>query len=138
MERSRFDIPLGESEGEALLPITVGGEGAGAKFENVETEERMEPITPSRERAAELGRLAVAEREPTGGMINALRSQRQRLRDLKIDKRSLARGAGAVAGAAMVAGFTAPAHPVAAAAVLAYGGAKLGEKLYDKTHSERR
>ena len=112
----KFDIPLGESEGEALAPITL-----------------------ERNRSKNLGKLATsvekAERAPDNSS-KSLRVQRHHLREISISDKNLVRGAGAVAGAALIGAFTAPAHPVLGAAALAVGGAKLAEKAYEKFEDE--
>lgn len=139
MENSRFDIPLWESEGEAIEPVVLGQNGA-EQFERAEPEEeRLEPISLNRERAAGLGRLAVSaeasetEKQP-GRMTQVLRAQREKLRNLS--DRDLMRGVGAVAGAVTIGAFAAPAHPIIGAGALAVAGAKLAEKAYEKLEDE--
>ncbi len=141
MEKSRFDIPLGESEGEALAPISptkhetselrkIGPEWKGA-------DDTLEPITISRSESAGLGKLVTekvasdVERVPKGGS-HELRSQRSRLRNVHISREGLAMGAGAVAGAALIGAFTSPAQPLIGATILAGAGAVAGGVLYGK------
>ena len=138
MENSKFDIPLWESEGEAIEPIVPGQNGA-EQFERVEPEkERLEPINLNRERAAGLGRVAAAPEREKATLGSVLREQRAKLREIRISDRALVKGAGAIAGAAAIGAFTAPAHPVIGAGLLAYGGMKAAGKMFDDFEAEYR